>query len=141
MRQHGFSKGSFYKWKAKYGGMSVSELKRMKELEEENRRLKQMYANLSLEHEVLDKQKACQFLFSGLLATVVRGCKDRKAAASLPHLAHGEKRRAILRSWAHCIPTPTLKWKTCKYNCGGRQAPCVKCNCSHNLILPLAGWH
>ena len=52
-RQHGFSKASFYKWKAKYGGMSVSEVKRMKELEEENRRLKQMYANLSLEHEVL----------------------------------------------------------------------------------------
>lgn len=53
IRQHGFSKASFYKWKAKYSGMSVSELKRMKELEEENRRLKQMYANLSLEHEVL----------------------------------------------------------------------------------------
>jgi len=53
IRQHGFSKGSFYKWKAKYSGMSVSELKRLKELEEENRRLKQMYANLSLEHEVL----------------------------------------------------------------------------------------
>jgi len=53
MRQHGFSKASFYKWKAKYSGMSVSELKRLKELEEENRRLKQMYANLSLEHEVL----------------------------------------------------------------------------------------
>ncbi len=52
-RQHGFSKTSFYKWKAKYSGMSVSELKRMKELEEENRRLKQMYANLSLEHQVL----------------------------------------------------------------------------------------
>jgi putative transposase len=53
IRQHGFSKGSFYKWKAKYSGMSVSELKRMKELEEENRRLKQMYADLSLQHEVL----------------------------------------------------------------------------------------
>jgi putative transposase len=53
IRQHGFSKASFYKWKAKYSGMSVSELKRMKELEEENRRLKQRYANLSLEHEVL----------------------------------------------------------------------------------------
>jgi len=53
IRQHGFSKASFYKWKAKYSGMSVSELKRLKELEEENRRLKQMYANLSLEHEIL----------------------------------------------------------------------------------------
>jgi putative transposase len=53
IRQHGFSKGSFYKWKAKYNGMSASDLKRLKELEEENRRLKQMYANLSLEHEAL----------------------------------------------------------------------------------------
>ena len=53
IRQYGFSKDSFYKWKSKYGGMSVSELKRLKELEEENRRLKQMYANLSLEYEAL----------------------------------------------------------------------------------------
>ena len=53
IRQHGFSKATYYKWKAKYSGMSVSELSRLKELEEENRRLKQMYANLSLEHEVL----------------------------------------------------------------------------------------
>lgn len=53
IRRYGFSKASFYKWKAKYSGMSVSELRRLKELEEENRRLKQMYANLSLEHEVL----------------------------------------------------------------------------------------
>lgn len=53
VRQHGFSKASYYKWKGKYSGMSVSELRRLKELEEENRRLKQMYANLSLEHEVL----------------------------------------------------------------------------------------
>lgn len=53
IRQHGFSKASFYKWKARYSGMSVSELKRMKELEEENRRLKQMYADLSLQYEVL----------------------------------------------------------------------------------------
>jgi len=52
-RQHGFSKATFYKWKAKYGGMDVSALKRLKELEEENRRLKQMYADLSLEHKVL----------------------------------------------------------------------------------------
>jgi putative transposase len=53
IRQHGFSKATFYKWKAKYSGMSINELKRLKELEEENRRLKQMYANLSLEHDVL----------------------------------------------------------------------------------------
>src|SRR5690606_41527220 len=53
VRQHGFSKASFYKWKAKCSGMSASDLKQLKELEEENRRLEQMYANLSLEHAVL----------------------------------------------------------------------------------------
>ena len=52
-RQHGFSRASFYKWKAKYSGMSVSDLKRLKEFEEENRRLKQMYANLSMDYQVL----------------------------------------------------------------------------------------
>lgn len=53
MRQYGFSKSSFYKWKAKYGGMEASDLQRMRELEEENRKLKQMYANLSLDYQVL----------------------------------------------------------------------------------------
>ena len=52
-RQHGFSKATFYKWKTKYSGMDVSTLKRLRELEEENRRLKQMYAELSLDHKVL----------------------------------------------------------------------------------------
>jgi putative transposase len=52
-RKHGFSQSAFYKWKAKYSGMDVSALRRLKELEEENRRLKQMYADLSLEHQAL----------------------------------------------------------------------------------------
>ena len=52
-RQYGFSKSTFYKWKAKYGGMDASSLKRLKELEEENRKLKQMYAELSLDHKIL----------------------------------------------------------------------------------------
>ena len=52
-RQHGFSKATFYKWKSRYSGMSVNDLKRLKELEEENRRLKHMYANLSLDYQVL----------------------------------------------------------------------------------------
>jgi putative transposase len=52
-RKHGFSQSAFYKWKAKFSGMDASALKRLKELEEENRRLKQMYADLSLEHQAL----------------------------------------------------------------------------------------
>jgi len=52
-RQHGFSKSAFYKWKAKYGGLDVNQLKRLKELEAENAKLKEMYAELSLEHKFL----------------------------------------------------------------------------------------
>jgi len=52
-RTHGISQATYYNWKAKYGGMEASDLKRLKELEEENRRLKQMYADLSLEHKAL----------------------------------------------------------------------------------------
>lgn len=52
-RQHGVGQSTYYKWKSKYGGMSLSELKRLKELEAENRRLKRMYADLSLDHEIL----------------------------------------------------------------------------------------
>ena len=52
-RKHGFSQSAFYKWKAKYSGMDARALKRLKELEEENQRLKQMYADLSLEYQAL----------------------------------------------------------------------------------------
>lgn len=51
-REHGISEATFYAWKAKYGGMQVSEVKRLKDLEEENRRLKKMYAELSLQLEI-----------------------------------------------------------------------------------------
>ena len=52
-RRHGISEATFYNWKAKYGGMEASDVKRLKDLEEENRRLKQMYAELSLDHKIL----------------------------------------------------------------------------------------
>ena len=52
-REIGVSEATFYKWRQKYGGMEASQLKRLRELEEENSRLKKMYANLSLDHEVL----------------------------------------------------------------------------------------
>lgn len=52
-RKHGISDATFYNWKNKYAGMTVDELKRLKELEYENARLKRMYANLSLENDAL----------------------------------------------------------------------------------------
>ena len=52
-RQHGMSSASFYKWRAKYGGMDASMMSRLKELEEENRRLKKMYAEERLKAEIV----------------------------------------------------------------------------------------
>lgn len=52
-REHGISENTYYNWKSKYGGLEVSDIRRMKELQEENRRLKHMYADLSLENRVL----------------------------------------------------------------------------------------
>jgi putative transposase len=52
-REHGISDATFYTWKAKYGGMQVSDVKRIKDLEEENRRLKKMFSELSLQHEIV----------------------------------------------------------------------------------------
>jgi putative transposase len=53
VRKHGISERTFYRWKSKFGGMDVSEAKRLKRLEEENRRLKEMVADLSLDNKIL----------------------------------------------------------------------------------------
>jgi putative transposase len=52
-RELGVSEATLYTWKSKYGGMEVNEARRLKELEEENRRLKQLVADLSLDREAL----------------------------------------------------------------------------------------
>ena len=57
-RRHGISAATFYAWRSKYGGMAVSDMQRLRELEQENARLKRMYANLSLDHELLKEVAA-----------------------------------------------------------------------------------
>ena len=57
-REIGISEPTFYNWKSKYGGMSASDLRRLKDLEAENARLKRMYADLSLVHEALKETVA-----------------------------------------------------------------------------------
>ena len=54
-REHGMSNASFYKWRAKYGGMDASMMTRLKELEDENRRLKKMYAEERLKAEIIQE--------------------------------------------------------------------------------------
>lgn len=52
-REHGISEATFYNWKSKYGGMDVSEAQRLRQMEDENRRLKALVADLSLDREAL----------------------------------------------------------------------------------------
>ena len=52
-REHGISTACFYQWKSKYGGLEASDLKRLKELEAENNRLKKMYADMALENRAI----------------------------------------------------------------------------------------
>jgi putative transposase len=52
-REHGMSTASFYKWRAKFGGMDASMISQMKSIEDENRRLKKMFAELSMQNELL----------------------------------------------------------------------------------------
>ncbi len=55
-RRHGFSEASYYLWRSKFGGMNVSDAKRLKELETENARLKRLLAEAMLENEVTKKE-------------------------------------------------------------------------------------
>lgn len=57
-RQHNISEATFYNWKARYGGMQPGEIKRLRDLEQENRKLKQMYAELSLDNQILKEALA-----------------------------------------------------------------------------------
>lgn len=52
-RELGISEATFYNWKSKYGGMESSDVKRLKDLEEENSRLKKMYADLAMDNQIL----------------------------------------------------------------------------------------
>ena len=54
-REHGISSATFYKWRSKFGGMDASLMARLKELEEENRRLKKMYAEERLKAEIVQE--------------------------------------------------------------------------------------
>ncbi len=60
-RKHGISAATFYQWRSKYGGMEVSDLQRMRELEQENARLKRMYADLSLDVSILKEALTKKF--------------------------------------------------------------------------------
>lgn len=73
-RELGISRLTLYKWKSKYSGMDVSQVRRLKELEEENRKLKQMYASLALDNQVLKEVVEKNFKARGQKGNSRRTC-------------------------------------------------------------------
>lgn len=61
LRQHGIAEGTFYRWKSKYGGLELSEAKRLKQLEDENRRLKRLVADQALDIQILKEVAAGKY--------------------------------------------------------------------------------
>ena len=61
IRQHGISEGTYYRWKSKYGGLEPSEAKRLKQLEDQNRRLKQLVADQALDIQILKEVAAGKY--------------------------------------------------------------------------------
>ena len=76
LRKHGISRGTYFKWKTKYGGASVPELRRLKELEQENAKLKRMYADLALENAAI-KDVLSRKLYRRSRAGPSRRCSSR----------------------------------------------------------------
>jgi len=64
-REYGISKATFFNWKSKYGGLEVPEPRRLKELEQENARFKKMYADLSLDYQIVKEVLSKKALSSG----------------------------------------------------------------------------
>ena len=85
-REHGVSKATFYKWRQRYGGMEASELKKVKQLEEENAKLKRMYADLALELDMakyIADRRPIEKSFKALLKT--RACRRPQKNLSQGH--------------------------------------------------------
>jgi putative transposase len=61
IRQHGIAEGTYYRWKSKYGGMELSDAKRLKQLEDENRRLKRLVADQALDNQILKEVAAGKY--------------------------------------------------------------------------------
>jgi putative transposase len=87
-RAHGMSNASFYKWRAKYGGMDASLISQMKAVEDENRRLKRMYADLSMRADLLKESlgKKCRRHLNAARWPRMRCATQRPHCAGLPRV-------------------------------------------------------
>ena len=100
-RAHGMSSASFYKWRAKYCGMDASLISQMKAIEDENRRLKRMYADLSMQADLLKEALGMEGC-----PPLVRGQPDDDTAISTPR--DGRERGGTTRG-QHCAGLPGFR--------------------------------
>ena len=116
-REHGMSTASFYKWRAKYGGMDASMIAQTKALEDENRRLKKMFAELSLQNELL---KEALGKSNGAISTT----RDGRNGGGR---ARGEHRRGRRDYWLEDRRRPDPFWRGAMRGRqpGGTAAPCL----------------
>lgn len=88
LRKHGISRPTFFKWRSKYGGATVSDVKRLRELETENARLKRMYADLALENAAIklrtSSTESCRAVRKAAGRCGARRRASRVRAAGLP---------------------------------------------------------
>ena len=100
-REHGMSSASFYKWRAKFGGMDASLISEMKDMTEQNRRLKRMYVEMSMQNDLLKEA-----LGSAIVAPLVRTTMARVEAASKEKGGHacGHTTRR-----QHCAGLPFIR--------------------------------
>ena len=80
-REHGMSRASFYKWRAKFGGMDASMISEMKDMAEENRRLKRMYAEMGMQNDLL--KEALEFKVDAVAQVTERGYSVKEVAERL----------------------------------------------------------
>ena len=101
-REHGISSATFYAWKSKFGGMEASDIKRMRDLEHENARLKQMYADLSLENralkDVIEKSSEANRIYRQLQLNMRRK-KNGICPAELPSVWRRKPSSTVAGLW------------------------------------------
>jgi putative transposase len=100
-REHGMSSATFYKWRAKYGGMDASMVSRLKELEDENRRLKKMVAEVQLQADVLKEA----------MAKVVKPSSRREMAAAVAKASQLSIRAACVWSFIYFKCPASVPWR------------------------------
>jgi putative transposase len=120
-REHGIAQSTYYKWKSKYGGLDESQLRRLNELEEENRKLKRMYADLSLDHMILkdiiektflipEKRQLVQYVIDTHKATIRRVCRMVQLNRDTFYYQHTKPDDAVIKGQLTGLASDHPRW-------------------------------